>query len=58
MSDPKCETTDAYMQMIYIDTAGSARPTGIGAAMKTGTETRQAFEALRHRSVDFDDASL
>lgn len=50
--------TTAYMQMIYIDTAGNARHTGVGAAMKTDAETRSAFEAVRPRSVAFDKAAF
>jgi hypothetical protein len=48
----------SYMQMIYIDTDGDARHTGVGAAMQTDAATWAAFNALRPLSCQFDDAAF
>lgn len=44
------------MQMIYIDSDGNARHTGVGVAMDTSAKTWAAFNALRRFGVDFGHA--
>jgi hypothetical protein len=52
------ETAKSYMQMIYIDSDRNARHTGVGAAMETDAATWAAFNALRPRSCDINDAAF
>lgn len=51
-------TMSSYMQMIYIDSDGDARQTGVGAAMETNAATRKAFNALRPLAAPFDQAAF
>ena len=46
------------MQMIYIDSDGDARHTGVGAAMQTDAATWAAFNAVRPLSCQFEDAAF
>jgi hypothetical protein len=48
----------SYMQMIYIDSKGDARHTGVGAAMETNAATRRAFNAPRPLAAPFDQAAF
>ena len=48
----------SYMQMIYIDSDGDARHTGVGAAMTTNAATRKAFLSLRPLGVHVDQAAF
>jgi sugar/nucleoside kinase (ribokinase family) len=48
----------SYMQMIYIDTDGNARHTGVAAAMETNAATRKAFNSHRPFGVPFAQAAF
>lgn len=48
----------SVMEMIYIDSDGHARKTGVGAAMESNEDTWRAFRSAKRLEVPVEDAAF
>lgn len=49
---------NSRMEMIFIDSDGQARKTGVGAVMDTPEETWRDFRSRKHLDVGFENADF